>query len=576
MSFQGEIASLPLSDVVQNLVANRKSGTLTIRTRTLECFLQFEGGAIVSYADDRGQEFSSWLVEKGIVSPEGADEANRRQRRSKKLGFGQALSRMGALELEEYCEHLRHWANDLLCEALMIDEGSFEFCEGLLGGALANEEMRALDVRFVAQNVLMEAARRSDDWENIRRHLPSEDEIYFVSQKHRDAFASEVEDEITLEALPLLDGTRTLRQVLSQLPYSRFDGSRCLANLIAEKFARRVDSEQVLEQSGTQLEPKEAITCLEVVLEREPNHRSVLARLASLYEKVGEHDQAAKNLKILATSLAEDGESSEALVHLEKSLELNPRDLPAWQRAWKCHVASGDDGDILTFGRRYLAHFRELGVVELVRERAADLVTRFPTEFDLHTELAEARFALGEQESAIEGLFECADELLCRDRFDEAEAAFVQILKFDHQNEKAQRLCEEIRSGKAAKRKLFFRKLRRDLGVAAALMLCFWVILREVRVQGALLDAAETALLETTPAAREEVAQRTIETIQDKYPLSFTAHFRGDALLQSLTFRESRVEIDLEPTSAEIDEMLLSPPPSLLIEENSGADETGR
>ena len=67
MKFQGDISSIPVTDVAQNLASNRKQGTLLIRSDDELRTIAFREGKIVSYTDNLGFSFPRWLAEKGLV-----------------------------------------------------------------------------------------------------------------------------------------------------------------------------------------------------------------------------------------------------------------------------------------------------------------------------------------------------------------------------------------------------------------------------------------------------------------------------------------------------------------------------
>lgn len=108
-----------------------------------------------------------------------------------------------------------------------------------LAGARAERETIAVD----AQTLLMEAARRSDELEMIRSHLPA---AQTVLHRERDAdrlhharlFAHE------WRLLSLVDGRRTVQAILDAHPRDPVEAGRCLLSLLeagAATIDERVD-----------------------------------------------------------------------------------------------------------------------------------------------------------------------------------------------------------------------------------------------------------------------------------------------------------------------------------------------
>lgn len=538
MSFQGDISSLPLCDVFQNLASNRKTGTLAMTAQDVHAAVQFEDGQIISYSDDAGFSIPQWLVDKGIVPEPGMREGLRRYRKSRKKTLGEILRDLGAIPLDEYRDWFTHLVREALCEVLSFQEGSFEFAEGQTPPEFVQREGRKLERKFAPASLIMEAARRTDDWTKIRLHIPSENEIYWISESQRQHLAESTEDELTGEAVQLLDGSRTIRQVIDALPCSRFEACRCLADLIASKKAQPLDSAQAVERSTASGDPQSATACLKVIHEREPNNREVLENLATLYEAQGMLEESAKYNKLLAISWLEEDDLPKGTTHLRKSLQLNPRDIITWQKLWQCTSRSGSREEILAFARRYVRHFLKLGLTEMARDRLLELVRLYPEEREFKIELADARFALGEHKAAITDLMTLGGRLLKQGDDDGAEAIFRHVLRFDRHHQRAQDLCRDIASGRVQERRRRRRRIRTLSIAAAALALLGLLVNREMRVQGRLLDFARTAWAESL-IEREgcDEAIRRLERIREEYPLSIVAASRTSGLIEALRQR---------------------------------------
>lgn len=541
MSFQGDIASISLSDVVQNLVANQKSGTLTIHSRDLECHIQFKDGVIISYKDGRGTNIARWLVDKGIVARDRMEDALRKYRKAKRKSLGAILRDVKAIDLDEYTDHLKNLVSDGICEALSLREGSFEFREGQLSEKLASQEARAMGLQFSAQSLIMEAARRADDWEHIRRHLPSENEIYFVPPGNRDHLIESADDEITPLAVELLDGTLSLKQIMAKLPCMRFESARCLANLIAQQRIRPIDSDQVVQNTADDEDPEVTISRLKTILEREPSNRLVLDKLASIYEKIGAAEEAAKHNKLLAVCYLDEGDLQQVKKHLLKSVELNPRDILTWQKLWDCVCQISDKDEILAVGRTYVDQFQQMGLMEMVRDHLQRLLELFPDRNDFRMELAEAHFDLGDHKTAIHSLLELGQELLQdKEGYEEAEKVFAQVLKYDHKNEKARRICSELESGRLERRRAARKRLLHAASLLTFVIVGCWFIVRELRAQNDLFTVVRSVLAEPMLTEQHyQEADRRIQEVRDKYPFSPTAAGQGSALQNAMRHKLS-------------------------------------
>ena len=542
MSFRGDIASIALGDVVQNLVVNRKTGTLTIRSGDVERYIQFDGGDIVSYSDARGGvEYPRWLVQKGVVSDDDMRTALRKKRRSTRRTLGQILEKLNAIDGETYVSYLQQIVNDALCESFTLTDGVFDFVEGDLDAKKSDAEVLAYQFRFSAQNLIMESARRADDWEQIRRHLPPESAYYCASPAERQRIAEKAEtseDSVTPHVIELFDGSLSIGEVIERAPFSRFDAVHSIAELVANKKIRPVDSSRVVEQSGD-ADPRSAIARLEVLLDREPGNLQVLEKLAAIHESSGSPEEAAKYLKLRANAHLEERDFESARACFRKTIGLNSRDVISWQRLWDCSKEIGDDDEIERFGGEFLAHFKKLGLMEIVRDHLEELLARYPDRLKLKRELALAHFALGETKEGLQGLFDLGHELLRRKSYEQAESCFAEIQKFDPKNERAIRIRREIQTGQIERRRVFRRRVLREAIGVGLLVLGGWFILREIRAQSELLQVVRTVFAERMFEDRHysETRER-IEAVRERYPLSPTASGHARALLDALTSKE--------------------------------------
>jgi len=540
MSFQGDISSIALGDLFQNLAANQKTGTLTIQREAVERYIQFLEGKIISYTDNQGFSIAGWLAEKEILTRDQLEEVLKRYRKTKKKSLGEILRDLGILKLEEYQSYFLELVKQTLYEVLSFREGTFEFLEGNLDEKFSDREARCLRLRFASATILMEAARRTDDWLRIRLHMPTENEIYFVQTADRERLLNEAQDDITREAIQLLDGTRTLRQVIGKLPYSRFNACGVLAQLIVEKKIRPLDGSLAIQRSKEDEDPKQAIPCLKTILEREPNNRQILQRLAQLLEQTGERDESATYNKVLAISLLDEGDLNSAEASLRKSLELNSKDIVAWQKLWDVIRRQGDRGKMAQFGDQFAEHFKSLGLMEIARDHLAEMAKLFPEDMKYRVELADARFALGEHKASVQDLFDIAREHLKKRQFDNAEKVFARILKYDHSNQKAKELYNKIRSGKFARRRAFRRRILRTAAICLLIAAASALVGYDYHVRGELFRVTRTVFADSLLENRKyDEAIARIKAIQEKYPYCFASFHDARLLLETLEKRSA-------------------------------------
>ena len=147
-------------------------------------------------------------------------------------------------------------------------EGDFQFEPGI-----------ATEHRTIAKsntNLLMEAARRLDEWRVLSKKIPSTDHVAeFVVQEHREGQISLNTSEWLI--LSKIDGRRSIKQIAAASGLSVFDVSKILFGLIATSLIR-------LHDSGPQTAPSKAAAPAPAAKPAAPAAANLLARLDRVRE----------------------------------------------------------------------------------------------------------------------------------------------------------------------------------------------------------------------------------------------------------------------------------------------------
>ncbi len=481
MKFQGDIASLPITDVVQNLSTNRKSGLLTVKLDTQTRWITLDAGRIVCYTDDAGFNVLTWIEEKQIIQPEALlAKALKKYNRAKRKTLGAILADTGALTEEEYKKRLLGLMKDMVCETLSFNEGLFEFTENSVNEESYNREFVEASIALDASNVLMEAARRCDEWTSIRNSLPSENDIYRVASTDAEALRQEfADDEVIQEAVFLLDGTRSIREVISLIPYGRFHASRALAQLVSTQKARPVDGNELVnqvEQNDSTPQRERNIVKLKAALEREPGNQVVLEKLAELCQQENRMEESATYRKHLAVKWRAEGELERAEGELRVAILINEKDISAWQKLYEVLEEHEDPDRLLAFGRDYAKKLRSLGYDEVARDLLVKLAERYPDEVDIRLEHADTLFKLGDKSGAVENLLNLANSRLKAQDEAQAEKVLAKVIEYDNHHKQAREIFEKVKTGALERsRQARRRMLRTSIATVLLALLCVYV-----------------------------------------------------------------------------------------------------
>src|SRR5690606_17617485 len=126
------------------------------------------------------------------------------------------------LQIEEAVYHLLGWS-----------EGTFSFEAG------AHPPDGATLVSLSADNLLLESARRTDEWEVIRQRIESID-LCFKADRERIADADVEFSADQEQILPYLDGTRSVREIMELTGRSEFEAGKALYGLIQAGFVNLI------------------------------------------------------------------------------------------------------------------------------------------------------------------------------------------------------------------------------------------------------------------------------------------------------------------------------------------------
>lgn len=532
------MAAIPIADVATNLADNRKSGILTLHLGDEVRRIVFREGKIVSYGDSRGFSIPLWFEQKGMIDPAIFQKAMRRYKKAKRKTFGEIVAKLGGMEHEVYISHVQSIAAEMLQETLTFREGTFEFDEREPTLEDGDREMLGCGVQLAMASLLMEAARQMDDWEAIRRSLPSDSDIYRITPSEKAALEREMEgDPAALAVIDLLDGTRSVRSVLNGSPTSRFDASRVLATLVSQQRARPVGGDELVEQvaNGESEENSQALAQLRSALKREPGNRMLLQKLAELSVAEGLEKEGAVYHKMLANSFLDEGNLDGAIRELKRSLELKSNDIATWQKLYEFTDQKGDTEALLQLGNEIVQRLRDMDLNELARDHLLIMQEKFPKNMSLRFEHADTLFALGERQEAIKKLLDLTRDCLQRGRHDDAEKALAKIIEYDPKHKRAREIYEKIRTGKIKKQRERRRTLIRATIAAVLFALVGGFLGYDYHVRQEFAITTREVLAEGLIEKGEyDRALRRLRTVLERHPLSTLRFFEDREILRVL------------------------------------------
>src|SRR5918999_2713516 len=170
MALEGPLKELHIQDVFQLLDLGRKSGVLRVTSelRQTAATVCFDRGGVVSAAlGSDPHPIGARLVRVGKITGEALDRARGMQNSGDDRRLGDILVSLGAISRRELDRQLKAQVEETILELLGWTEGHFRFEEGAPSEALVESPSR-----IPTEGLLMESARRLDEWSRIEDKVP--------------------------------------------------------------------------------------------------------------------------------------------------------------------------------------------------------------------------------------------------------------------------------------------------------------------------------------------------------------------------------------------------------------------
>jgi hypothetical protein len=364
MAIEGPLRELGIHDVFQLLDLSRKTGSLRVTSalRDNEGVVSFESGRVVSASiRTNPHPLGGILVRAGKIS-EGDLARARAAQASRTDGkrLGELLVEAGCLTWRELERQVRLQIETVVFELMSWQEGFFSFVEG----AVADSSTEAT-ARISTESLLMEGARRIDEWARIAHKIPHLAVVPILAPIDEDhpSLLDLLPNE--WEMLGLIDGQSDLRGISLKLGRSEFDVAKIAYGLLSTGIiqVRAVEPTAMVETLAGD-DPAPHIDQARVAL-REGRLDDALT--AAMTATRAAPNRADAQLLVARAFMRLDREA-EALDALRRAAQLEPRN-PEVLLALGAATArsAGMDQAILSW-QRYLVEAGDRPAVARVRE----------------------------------------------------------------------------------------------------------------------------------------------------------------------------------------------------------------
>jgi hypothetical protein len=234
MAIEGPLQDIGIHDVFQLLDLARKSGRLTVRSqaRDNEGRVYFDNGAVIhATMRDNPHTLGAILKKAGKISDRELDIAADLKRNDESRLFGEILIKQGFVSARDVDRYVRQQIESVVFDLFSWNEGTFSFADGK-----ADELRIDARVRVSIESLLMEGARRIDEWSRMADRIPNAQVVPRLAEP-RDGPDSYIDlRPAEWEVLSLIDGDHSLKEIAEELAVSEFEVAKTVYGMLSTEL----------------------------------------------------------------------------------------------------------------------------------------------------------------------------------------------------------------------------------------------------------------------------------------------------------------------------------------------------
>ncbi|MEP6781935.1 MAG: DUF4388 domain-containing protein [Gemmatimonadaceae bacterium] len=234
MAIKGSLSEASLTDVLQLLALGQKTGCLSLAREGSLGAIHFDRGRIVhATLVNRYDRLGDRLVRDGALTPDALARIVAAVAPADDRELADALLEGSIVEREQLEAAYREQVEEAVFHLFSWSQGTFTF------EAESRPSLRENLVSINADSLLLEGARRVDEWTLIAKKIPSLDLIFEIDQgriAHREVALSSEQQRVG----QWLDGTNDVSAVVTRSGLNEFEVGKAIFGLLTAGYAQRV------------------------------------------------------------------------------------------------------------------------------------------------------------------------------------------------------------------------------------------------------------------------------------------------------------------------------------------------
>ena len=394
MGFAGNLRTLSLAEVLQTLNRIQATGVLRIAREAGVRDVVFTRGEIIGVAVPQGAEAQMLL--RRLLMEERLDAAAAAQisATGRESQLVEALIQRGLVKADEVEDARRRQAEEELYDIATWDMGDFVFHDAGPGSPDASalvEQMSRRPLRIVINALLIEAARRQDEFTQMQERIPDDRAILGPTTGGENRLKLFAKGYPQNAVIPLIDAVRTIDEVARDSVASRFDVYAVLIELFEKEMIVELSAEDVRYHADYlfgQGDVTRAAALYRHLLQLRGDDHECAARLADCIEAQGDVPEAAASYGQLALGRLATGDREQAAIYAEKAVSLSPAEPRLRLGLIRCLIAAERTAEAKAELRRLSAEHQAAGRLDDARGSLLKVLELDQGDEDARRELA--------------------------------------------------------------------------------------------------------------------------------------------------------------------------------------------
>src|SRR4030065_2224202 len=241
MALQGTLKDFSITEIIQLIGQQRKTGVLKIRRGKDIVEISFVDGMIVHvYSNYRGKKdlFGEIFVKAQLISQDQLERVLRIQKDTRKY-LGEIFVELQLLKKEDVLKVISTQIYETIYDLFWWEDGQFNFDLKLV------ESYKKIPFALSTEQVLLNILRMVDEWSEIEKKIFAPHLVFRkpIGAEEKSAGVlspqSLMREKLTSEQeliLNLIDGTRTVQEIIDRCLLGKFNTSEILLNLVEMGF----------------------------------------------------------------------------------------------------------------------------------------------------------------------------------------------------------------------------------------------------------------------------------------------------------------------------------------------------